>query len=61
MAVTPSMIKYAEELIEKCGYSQHDYDIDNMEYNEVVVLIDDLKEELGLDEEWGGQNARRWD
>ncbi len=61
MPATPKMIDYAETLIEKCGYDLNDYDLGNMSFEEVSVLIDELKEELGLDAEWGGQHARRRD
>jgi hypothetical protein len=55
------MIQYAEILIDKCGYHQHDYDLMNMSFEEVSSLIDELKEELGWNEERGSRHAKRRD
>ena len=43
------MIEFAELLIEKCGYSLHDYDLEEMDFEDVSDLIDELKAELGWD------------
>ena len=61
MPTTPKMINYAETLIERCGYDINDYDLENMSFKEVSGLIVELREELGLDKEWGGQHARKRD
>lgn len=58
---TPKMIQYVEILIDKCGYHQHDYDLMNMSFAEVSSLIDEMKEELGWNEERGSRHAKRRD
>ena len=59
MPATPKMIKFAEDLIERCGYYTEDYDLEDMTFEEVSELIDELKEELGWDGDWGSYYARR--
>ncbi len=56
---SPKSIQYARDLIEECGYDEEDYDLDNMGQREISELIDQLKEELGHDEQWGGYESRR--
>jgi len=53
------MLEYAELLIEKCGCNLFDYDLENMTFQEVSDLIDELKEYLGYDEQHNSRHARR--
>ena len=59
MSATYKMIAFAEDLIQRCGYDLQDYDLENMSFEEVSKLIDQLKEELGMDEDKGSYHARR--
>ena len=59
MPATPRMLEYAELLIEKCGFNLFDYDLENMTFQEVSDLIDELKEHLGYDEQHNSRHARR--
>lgn len=44
---TPRMIIYAEGLLEQLGYDLDDYDFDNMTFEQVRDLINELKRERG--------------
>jgi len=44
---TPSMIAYAQGLIDQLGYDQDHYDFDGMTFEQVRDLIDELKDERG--------------
>lgn len=46
---TDRMIEFAELLIEKCGYRLDEYCLEEMDFEEVSDLIDELKAELGWD------------
>ena len=59
MSATYKMIAFAEDLIQRCGYDLHDYDLEDTSFGEVSALIDELKEELGIDQEKGGYQSRR--
>jgi hypothetical protein len=41
------MISYAEQLLDELGYDLDEYDFDNMSFEQVRDLIDDLKNERG--------------
>ncbi|MBP2635027.1 MAG: hypothetical protein H6Q72_934 [Firmicutes bacterium] len=44
---TPKMIEYAQGLIGQLGYDLDDYDFNNMTFEQVRELIDELKDERG--------------
>jgi hypothetical protein len=44
---TLNQISYIKILADKAGYSEDDYDFDNMSFSEASDTIDDLKDELG--------------
>ena len=47
---TQKQIDYTRDLIEKCGYSQHEYEnLAEWDIRDVSKLIDELKAELGCD------------
>lgn len=48
---TLDQITYIKILADKAGYSEDDYDFDNMTFNEASDIIDDLKDELGYSDD----------
>lgn len=44
---TAKMIDFATSLLEQLGYDRDEYDFDNMTFEQVRDLIDELKDERG--------------